>query len=402
MGMFSRNRTSLGSYSGDEIIANENYYGELGALQIALEGVQNDQDIFMACLENDFEETAGLMTGVVTESQIIEEAGGAISGMLGKIKEMVKKLWGKIKGLFDTFIKKVNGVIIRDNKKFVDKYRREVVGKDLSKMKYKASKPKAGWAKALEDLRDKRDSMIADAGGQIDSDIEAAKDNYKKIDEKISDGTYLDDLCAAEISGSDSDSFEKNYHEEHFNDPEEHEGLSAGEVSEIMTILCEKKLVSDLETTKKKVDKVFSDYLKTIDKVGDRMAKNITAGEKLDSDGKDSVGSASQDYLHVGRDKTDANKKVVKFGSDKESKDVAMKQISTIQRVVSVSQGFYSRLTSCGIKEMKFLISQARSVFAKAVSYNPKKSANENAVFMEAAGDAAIYDVMSSFESYEM
>ena len=89
MGMFSRNRTSLGSYSGAEIVANENYYGELGALQIALEGVQNDQDIFMACLENDFEETAGLMSGAITESQIIEEAGGAISGMLNKIKEMI-------------------------------------------------------------------------------------------------------------------------------------------------------------------------------------------------------------------------------------------------------------------------------------------------------------------------
>ena len=74
---------------------------------------------------------------------------------------------------------------------------------------------------------------------------------------------------------------------------------------------------------------------------------------------------------------------------------------NTIKSLAS-SQGFYSRLTSCGIKEMKFLISQARSVFAKAVSYNPKKSANENAVFMEAAGDAAIYDVMSSFESCEM
>ena len=395
MGMFSRNRTSLGSYSGDAIIANENYYGELGALQIALEGVQNDQDIFMACLENDFEETAGLMSGVVTESQIIEEAGGAISGMLGKIKEMIKKLWGKIKGLFDTFIKKVNGVIIRDNKKFVDKYKREVLGKDLSKMKYKASKPKAGWTKALDDLRDKRDTMIADAGSQIDDDIEAAKNDYKKIDEKISDGTYLDDLCAAEISGSDSDSFEKDYHEVLFEDSEEHEGLSAGEVSEIMTILCEKKLVSDLETTKKKVDKVFSDYLKTIDKVGNRMAKNIP-GNTVDSDGKNDSGA---DYLNVGRNKDHAN--TVSF-SDKESKDAAMKQISTIQRVVSVSQGFYSRLTSCGIKEMKFLISQARSVFAKAVSYNPKKSANENAVFMEAAGDAAIYDVMSSFESCEM
>ena len=395
MGMFSRNRTSLGSYSGDEIIANENYYGELGALQIALEGVQNDQDIFMACLENDFEETAGLMTGVVTESQIIEEAGGAISGMLGKIKEMIKKLWGKIKGLFDTFIKKVNGVIIRDNKKFVDKYKREVVGKDLSKMKYKASKPKAGWAKALEGLRDDRDDMLSSAGNRIDSDIEAVKNDYQKISEKISDGTYLNDLCAAAVSGSDSDSFEKDVHELFFDDSEEHEGLSAGEISEIMTILCEKKLVSDLETTKKKVDKLFSDYLKTIDKVGNKMAQNIT-GNTVNSDGKDDSGA---DYLNVGRNKDHA--KTVSF-SDKESKDGAMKQISTIQRVVSVSQGFYSRITSCNIKEMKFLISQARSVFAKAVSYNPKKSANENAVFMEAAGDAAIYDVMSSFESYEM
>lgn len=393
MGMFSRNRTSLGSYSGDEIIANENYYGELGALQIALEGVQNDQDIFMACLENDFEETAGLMTGVVTESQIIEEAGGAISGMLGKIKEMVKKLWGKIKGLFDTFIKKVNGVIIRDNKKFVDKYKREVVGKDLSKMKYKAAKPKEGWTKALDELRDKRDTMLASAGSQIDTDIEMTRD--ENMDEKINDGSYLDKLCGVTVKGSDSNSFEKDYHELLFDDSEEHEGLSAGEVSEIMTILCEKKLVSDLETTKKKVDKVFSDYLKAIDKVGNKMAQNIP-GNTVNSDGKDDSGA---DYLNVGRNKEHA--KTVAF-SDKESKDAAMKRISTIQRVVSVSQGFYSRLTSCNIKEMKFLISQARSVFAKAVSYNPKKSANENAVFMEAAGDAAIYDVMSSFESYEM
>ena len=79
-----------------------------------------------------------------------------------------------------------------------------------------------------------------------------------------------------------------------------------------------------------------------------------------------------------------------------------MQRLTTIQRTVTVIQSFFSRLTSCQIKEMKFLIAQARSIFAKAVTYNPKKSANENAVFMEAAGDAAIYDVMSSFESYEM
>ena len=394
MGMFSRNRTSLGSYSGSEIVANENYYGELGALQIALEGVQNDQDIFMACLEGDFQETAGLMSGAITESQIIEEAGGAISGMIEKIKAMVKKIWEKIKGLFETFIKKINTVIIRDNKKFVEKYKREVLGKDLSKMTYKASKPKQGWKGALDDLRDDRDAALSSAASRIDTDITQAISDPEGVNEAINDGKVIDNLCAAAIKGSDSDSFEKDYHEELFDDNEEHEGLSGSDISEIMSIL-EKKLVSNIETTKKKVDKVFSDYLKTIDKAGDRMAKNIPGDEVKEKDGSD----RGKSYLNVGR--TD-NPKNLNFRNNKESKDRAMKRISAIQRLVSVSQGFYSRLTSCQIKEMKFLISQARSVFAKAVTYNPKKSANENAVFMEAAGDAAVYDVMSSFESYEM
>lgn len=395
MGMFSRNRTSLGSYSGSEIVANENYYGELGALQIALEGVQNDQDIFMACLEGDFQETAGLMSGAITESQIIEEAGGAISGMIEKIKAMVKKIWEKIKGLFETFIKKINTVIIRDNKKFVEKYKREVLGKDLSKMTYKASKPKQGWKGALDDLRDDRDAALSSAASRIDTDITQAISDPEGVNEAINDGKVIDNLCAAAIKGSDSDSFEKDYHEELFDDNEEHEGLSGSDISEIMSILVEKKLVSNIETTKKKVDKVFSDYLKTIDKAGDRMAKNIPGDEVKEKDGSD----RGKSYLNVGR--TD-NPKNLNFRNNKESKDRAMKRISAIQRLVSVSQGFYSRLTSCQIKEMKFLISQARSVFAKAVTYNPKKSANENAVFMEAAGDAAVYDVMSSFESYEM
>ena len=396
MGMFSRNRTGLGSYSGEEIAANENYYGELGALQIALEGVQNDQDIFMACLENDFEETAGLMTGAITESQIVEEAGGAISGLLNKAKEMVKKLWAKIKGLFETFIKKINSVIIRDNKKFVEKYKREVLSKDLSKMKYKASVPKDGWAGALAELRDKRDAMLTAAGNAIDNDIDACRTNYEKIDSKISDGSYLDDLCAKTLPGSDSESFEKELHDSYFDDPEEIEGLNGKDLSEIMTILCEKKLVSDLETTKKKVDKVFSDYLKAIDKAGSKMAKNIPG----DTVAKDGTSANGTDYINVGRDDGENSRKV--GFKDKESKDSAMKQISAIQRLVSVSQGFYSRSTSAQIKEMKFLIAQARSVFAKAVTYNPKKSANENAIFMEAAGDAGFYDVMSSFENYEM
>lgn len=383
MGIFSKNRTDLGSYNGAEIVADESYYGELGALTITLEGLQNDQDIFTACLEGDFEETAGLLTGAITESQILEEAGGAFSSFIEKIKTMVKKIAEKLKGLFSTFIKKINSVIIRDNKKFVDKYKREVLTKDLSKMKFKYQKPKDIKGFSIDAAQNEVDKII----GNI-----ASSDNIGKEAEKLDDGTYTDSIYAKIVSGTDADSFAKDYHEQSFDDEEEVEGLSGSELSSIIELLTGKKIISELETKKKKIDKVFSDYLRVIDKKCNNMAANIP-GDTKNKDGS----AGGIDYMSVG---TDRSKTTVTFTGNKTSKDTAMKKLSLIQRTVSLTQSIYSTVTAAEIKETKFKIAQARKVFAKAVSYNPKK-VNES-TFMEAAGDAAFYDVMSSFESYEM
>lgn len=386
MGMFSRNRTALGSYSGAEIVADESYYGEIGALQITLEGLQNDQDIFMACLEGDFEETAGLLSGAITESQIIEEAGGALSGFIDKIKAVVKKIWEKIKGLFNTFIKKVNGVVIRDNKKFVEKYKRDVLTKDLSKMKFKYQKPKTIKSFNVEGAQNEIDSII--------DTITKAKDLSKEA-EKLDDGSYADDIYAKIVSGADAESFAKDYHEQCFEDEDEVEGLSGSELSSIMDILTGKKVISDIEDRKKKIDKVFSDYLKTIDKKCNDMASNIP-GDTKKYDGETNT------HYNMNVNRTGGETRKLTFAKNsKNDKDLAMKKLSLIQRTVSVSQSVYSTVTAAEIKETKFKIAQARKVFAKAVSFNPK-SVKESATFMEAAGDAAFYDVMSSFDSYEL
>ena len=397
MGMFSRNRTGLGAYNGAEIVAEEAYYGEMGALQITLEGLQNDQDIFNACLENEFNEAIGLMSGAITESEIVEEASGAVAGFIEKIKTMVKKIWAKIKGLFDTFIKKINSVIIRDNKKFVEKYKREVLTKDLSKMKYKWQKPKDfdNFAK-VEDAEEAIDTVISD----ICKQGTGLKD-LERYEEELSDGTAENRFYSGIIKGSDASSFAKDYHELWFEDEEEEEGLSSSDLSEIISILIDKKLVTNLEKNKKSIDKVFSNYLKTIDKQCNAMVKNIP-GEVSNYDSTFKRGEKDVYTFDVKRDKEDSNgkDKKVRFGDGKDGKDLAMKKLNMIQKLVTKTQSLFAHVTSCEITETKFKIAQARRIFAKAVSYNPKK-VNESA-FVEAAGDAAYYDVMSLFEDYSM
>ena len=60
-----------------------------------------------------------------------------------------------------------------------------------------------------------------------------------------------------------------------------------------------------------------------------------------------------------------------------------------------------SRISGVLIAETKFEIKQARRVFAQAAAFNAK-AVKENALLVEAAGDAAEYEVESSFNDYEM
>lgn len=369
MGVFSGNRSHLGRYSGEEVTANENYIGSVGALQMTLECYQNDQAIFEAVLGMDFQEAAAVNEGV--ELDVYTEAVG---GFADKIKEFVKKSWEKIKGLFQTFLTKFNSVVMRDNKAFVEKYKRTVITKDLSKMKYKWSQPKEN---RLAELK------LSDAEIEVSDAILAAKGGeQEKINDELSSGDYLDNLLTGLIAeNTDSKSFSKDFHSAMFEDEYKEEGLKSDRLNTIINILTEKKIISDIEKSKKNIDKYFSKVLRDIDKAISGIEKNFPS--KSDETVKYDAGAAGKNQYK----KSEAGKEASK--------------LNTIYRVVSTTQTAINMYCSRYIEAKKFEIKQARAVFAKAASFNPK-AVKESAILAEAAFEAAEYEVMSSFEDYSM
>ena len=55
MGIFVNNRTKLGNGYGS-VVANENYSGIEGAMQILIDGARNDQALFEAMIATDMKE----------------------------------------------------------------------------------------------------------------------------------------------------------------------------------------------------------------------------------------------------------------------------------------------------------------------------------------------------------
>lgn len=362
MGIFSKNRSSLGSYSGDEIVANESYYGELGALQITLEGLQNDQALFEALIQHDFETTAGVNEGAINESQYQAITEGALADFGNKIKEFVKKIWEKIKGLFKSFLVKVNNVIIRDNKTFVEKYKKDVLTKDLSKLKFKWEEPKGKdvFAK-VENSVSIIDQIITEANNEKDPD---------KLDEyhtELTDGTFADDFLSDIVPNTTEADFEKDFHEESYEPESEETGMKHDILADIIKHLVEKDATSKVEKDMKTVDKSFSKAMRDVDKQLNAIIKEVPSKDK-------------------DKDKNSENQ-------------IQMKRLTFIHAALSKTQSLFSKVASAEIKEIKFGISQSRRLFAKAAAFNPK-SIKENTLFVEAAGDAAYHDITTLFEDY--
>lgn len=378
MGVYSSNRTQLGMYNSDEIVANENYYGVVGACQMMLEGFQNDQAIFESVLAADFMEAVAVQEGAV-EYSVVNEA--SVSGFIDKLKELVKKIWEKIKGLFQTFMTKINNVVIRDNKKFVDKYKKEVLSKNLSKMKYKWAEPKEAGFKVLTEQLEV--SKVTDA---MDRCVGLSIDELKKLGEKASDNELLEEILGTEVK-----EYAKEMHEKCFDDEEEIEGLDSSRLTDCMdTLINSKTSLKNIEKAKTAADKAFNEMLKSIDKARNNVLKHVPGkgeGEKV-------KGSIDKDGTYAYSYSTGGDKA-------KSANDNAMTQLNTMHKVVSVANTAMSKASASLIAETKYMIKQARRVFAQAASFNPK-AVKESALLVEAAGDAAEYEIESSFNDYEM
>lgn len=387
MGIFSNNRSSLGMYDDSNIIANENYFGEAGAYQIIAENHMNDQIIFESLISNDF------LEATLNEAFEIESLHEASTGNLfTKIKEFVKKAWEKIKGLFKNFIAKITILMTRDNKSLVNKYKKTVVSKDLSKMKCKISKEKSGQLKEVSTRIGNVEKDILGIMNLCSNSTTLGDSELNKLRDKVSDSEYMDSLLSKFVSSTTSSDFSKDLHEKVWEDLDEHEGFN-GLINDYMNILINSnstlKEVKDMESN---TNKLFKNVLSQIEKMQKEILKGLPKDDKskidksytLNSDGKDSKDKVSYGGAYAGNTYGNVNK-----------------SLNLMQTAISKMQQATTMAVSGVMKETKFRIAQARKVFGKAVTFNPK-AVKESALLSEAMGETLVFEMESFMESYEL
>lgn len=386
MGLYGRNTTSLGGHY--DVVANENYRGVDGALIALTEGYVNDQAIFEAVIGQDFAEAYAFSEGC--ELELVTES--ALSGAFDKLKAFVKKIWEKIKGLFKSFMTKLNSVIIRDNKKFVEKYKKEVTTKNLSKMKYKWCEPQS---KGFDELRNALDDDLTatSVSLKLQDIFNYTENQIKKANEDIDDGDAEEDLLTSFLASgnsTDSSSFSKDVHDECFDSEDTEEGLDTVRLNSIMKVLDgSAKELDNIKKAQSNVDKVFSNTLKEIDnaqkKVLNKIPKN--AGDEAESYSVKIKSSSIPDSS---------------IDSSAGTNNIQNNRLSLAHRVVSLMNTCYTKATSALIAETKFLIKQARSVFVKAAAYRAtNESMYSDYTYLDAVAESAGFEIESAFEDYE-
>ena len=380
MGIYSSNRTGLDYYSGEEIVADESYVGTLGCYNALIDMERNNRAIFEAGIARDFQGAVMVNEGA-SEEELLAFTEASLGGFFEAFKSMVKKIWEKIKGVFSTFLKKLDTVIIRDNKKFVDKYQRQVRTKNLSKLKYKYCKELAGF-KELKDALDPGTALQGEALtilGVLDN--ESTADSWKK---RIDDGdleSYLIEGCvSSKLKNVEMKDLAKEIHEMCFDSEESEEGLDSARLTNIILDLQGDKIKKEITTAQKKTDKHFSTILKRVES----YSKELGKAKKGDS-------------VSIPTDADDGSSK--KNIADDQQVTDSLNVSGIVQTCLSTLESIHNRVVACFLNEHKFKISQSRRVFAKAVSYNDK--AKNEATYLDAVEEAAEYEINEMFENYE-
>lgn len=324
--------------------AARGYSGDAGLHQLLIENAQNDMALFEGVISSDFQLTSAVLNEA-TAGQINAINEGFASGLIEKITTFLKTAYEKIKGLILTFIKKLSTLVIRDNKKLVDTHRAAVLRKDLSKMPYKWSVCKSG-----------KDSVLGPVGTSVNEFTEIAENYGKK--QKLDTLTVANAIAISKnddkfnredaikefetATGLKYDDMNKSMRENLFEDKEDFEGLSSALLSNIMeTLSTSKKELKALKDIKNKVDKVFKARLSELKNIDNKLSGNI---------GKD-----------------------MKVGSgeiNKEEVTSALRGINVIFDNLKFTQEATAKTIGASINVFKFKISEARSVFSRAVTFS--------------------------------
>ena len=382
--IYGKNTTSLGSYGSESVVAEEGYEGVVGSLQIMTESYINEGKMFKYLIEKDFQEAVDIQNGVFTESaEVITESA---SDIFNKIKEMIKKAWAKVKGLFKNFIAKFDIMMKNDTKSLYKKYAKQwVTGRTKKLKKYKYCKMKSGKDLSKDGFISETD--ILEGYREIVNDIVGAKEIEKlnEISDEINDGTALDELLSGILETStDAKSFAKDFHDEFFDDEETFtdEVLDQAIVSDVDKYLNQNKLIDGIKKAAKNNDKVFQGLLKNIDNAQKTVVNFMSSNSKNGT--SVSITATDKEGKKYGKGKMNVRES---------NADLRNKQIGLIRTAVCLAQRAVNMCNSAYLAAAKFEIAQCKRIFSQVVS----KGINE-AAYLDAIGEGAEFEVYTDLQ----
>jgi hypothetical protein len=424
MGLFSKN-DYIGLGSNYEVAADESYTYPTGSGRILAEAAQNDLNMFSALIARDFEEAAYIQEGYGGFS--VEVITEGVTGIFSKIKELFLKLLAKIKGLFKSFMAKFDAVVIKDNKKYFDKYKSVVnsgnVKWDGFKCKYQ--KPKTDIGNFVIKENDAVDVYNNTTFSEDSTDkIEYSEKLYEKVfEDDAAHIAFVNALTGLKIT--ELADFEKEFHESLFEDEDELDDTSAATAkSSIESIMIAgdnygktvTKNLDNFDKAIKKLVRITEDQAKAIEKVyptgkeyefekSDNASNyKITTkvGTRTDSDFD--LSDSTNDVKNVKFAKYDNKSGKRTINKEKTSAGVGetLKVANAYHKLAEVFQVSATKVHTAYLNELKFVTKQARTVYAAMVAhasrYKNKVVADNSSALLYVAQEAAGYEFDSDFE----
>ena len=373
--MFITENTMAGLSSNYTVEAAEGYSGGIGCQIAALEAAQTDFSFLTAFVQSDAREI-----GMVREGAGVEEMHamleGAISDAWNKLKEWVKKIWEKIKGIFKAFIARLEDFMGKNGYAYFEKYRKVLYdGTPIKDLKAKYSKVDDAQLTTLLTGR-KMETVFFNAFDDA-TVVNDDKDQSELVDE------YLEKMLG---ETTDKKSFKKDFHDKCF-ETESTEDLDSGKISEYVKYISNKKsIIENFEKQRDLIDKGLKKISSSIDKLASKAIDDKTKN-KSNKD-EEGVTTANNDYIGFA-----ANSKLTKGNGD-----ISQSRIARAQRRVSAVQSALTSYNSAAMEAGKFAISQSRRLAAVIVAY---KMRHKNEAFSGVEMSDELYTIIGEAAEYE-
>jgi len=349
--------------------ADTNYSGAIGAQLLVAEGFANDFALFGAGVRADAKEVTMVKEGAGEEAiSTLQE--GAVGNFYNKLKEIVKRIIAKIKGIFTGFIAKMQAWMGRDGRKFFDAHKKDIFGKNIDGLKFRYSKSISGKA------------LIDPANITATNPSDEDKETSDLVEEYL--GELTDGKC------KDKGTFRKDFHGVCFDEEDKSYEAKTSEVAEYVKFISGKDdIIAGAKKAVANCEKTLTAYARALDKRAGAVTKNVVA-DKGD-------GNTEHDYASTGMKFSGKNDTGSAPAPVKSTNSEAQKKLHADQKRLSAMNEAFGMYSSAYITECKFAVSQSRRIAAAIVAYRAKK--NEDADLVELAQENAEYEFYSTVEA---